>query len=121
MSRLKALLLQVAGGQVFQRLHFQQTAPGAFEFLYQSGTNVEAANRGCGGNDQVDAPVIELVHEGDEAARGVIAGFVELGNPGKNDSLEGAGNLDVVFRAARSVTKRGEVKPDDSVIYMFLR
>src|SRR5690606_14926192 len=62
----------VRAGQVLGAAHFDQARGGALEGAGQALATVQVDGLGVGGADQVDVAVVELVDEGDEAARGIV-------------------------------------------------
>src|SRR6185437_3023673 len=89
-------------GKIALRLHLDQTAGGAFELEPQPIAVVQRRRRRGRRRHQLDAAIVELIDDGDEAARGVFVVGGELGNVGDENRVEHAGDVDVVERTART-------------------
>src|SRR5690606_39835153 len=63
----------VLEGQVFGRAHLDQARGSALEGAGQALAGVQPGRRRVRAAHQVDVAVVELVDQGDEAARGVVA------------------------------------------------
>ena len=105
----------IRDSQILVRLHFLQAADGALKLEFQLLAGVEFQHRRGGGQDQLDAAIIELVHQVDEAPRLILHLPVQHRYVGDEDGVKAAGDFDVVGGAARPVADRPEAEPDDDV------
>ncbi len=76
---------------------------------------IQLGDRRRSGQNQLHAPVVELVDERDEAARLVLERAVEARHVRYEHGLIQARQLDVVVLAARAVADLREVEPDHAV------
>ena len=96
--------------QVLAGLHLDQPADGTLKLEREPLAPVERVWREVGGDEKLDLAIVELVDQGDEAARGVVKLSRQGRNVRNDDRREPAGQLDVVLLAARSVLLQGKVK-----------
>src|SRR6185437_12965383 len=105
----------VPAGEVFLALHLREAARRPLEFERQTLAAIELC-RGCsGGDDQLDAAVVELIDEGYESARLVLTQSVHHGDIGDDDGLIVACDLDVVILTARAAAEGIELEPHGAV------
>src|SRR5690606_10360728 len=88
----------VLEGHVLGRAHLDQSRGGALEGAGQALAGVQPRGRRIRAAHQVDVAVVELVDQGDEAARGVVAARVHHRDPAQQHGVELARDLDVVDR-----------------------
>src|SRR5215469_18264204 len=99
-------------GEILLAAHLGKAAHGPLEFGKQALPAIELGGRGGGRDDQLHAAVVELIDEGDEAPRLIIAQRIHDGNVREDDGLVVARDLDVIVLAARSAAQGLETEPD---------
>ena len=87
--------------QVGAGLHLGQPAAGALELECEAAALVQRVDgRDCG-KHQLDAAVVELVDQRDEAPCLVVERGIQLRHPGQHDGVEGVRNW--TLKATRSI------------------
>src|SRR3546814_14000048 len=102
-------------GEICLGLHFGKTRKRTLEFELDAFANIELLDRDIGGEQQLDAAIVELVDEADEAACGVFTKCVELRHARDQYGVVRAANLDVIGRAAWALAEFVEGEPDHAV------
>ena len=75
----------VLAREVLVALHLRQATHGAFELLGEPLAPIQLAGCGLGGDDEIDVMILQLVHQGDEAARFILVIGIEHRYVGHND------------------------------------
>src|SRR5580704_14164333 len=103
----------MAAGEIVLRLHLNQAAGRALEFELQAFAVIELRRRGGSRHHDLDAAVVELIDEHDEAARRVLIRRRELRYVGDEQGAVEPRELDVVVLTARALAQLAAVEPGD--------
>src|SRR5262249_61510850 len=100
--------------QLILGLHRVGTGGGSLELEADALATIQLGGwRRCR-DDEIDVPVIKLIHERNEPARLIFMQRIEHGYVGNHHRLVLPCNLDVILLAARARTHGHEVEPDDA-------
>src|SRR5579871_2137859 len=93
----------MAPGEIARGLHLDEPARGARKFGRETLAAVERGGWRHRREHDLDAAVIELIDEHDEASRRIVHALEELGHVRQKERAEQPRDLDVVVLAARSL------------------
>src|SRR3546814_19110434 len=92
--------------EIFLGLHFGKARKRPLELELDAFANIELLDRDIGGEQQLDAAIVELVDEADEAACGVFTKCVELRHARDQYGVVRAAHLDVIGSAGWQSAER---------------